>query len=215
MTTETIVANHDPKIDFKEVTFNFRKVKDADTGVETKREAVTLRLPIPSVEGIIDILQTGGKSLEQLQAAVEGVITDYVKQLLADDPKLTSENFPLSEVSWDLIANLPETERKGRGISKEVWEDFVKSYIENMPAIIGKPVEVVKKQASILSQKFQPLKNHEKRAELLPKFVEVLALYANNAKDAEQFTAPIEFLIQKAESLMQANSTDLADNLGF
>ncbi len=211
-----IVANHDPLVDSKEFTFNFRKVKNEETGVESKRDSVTARIKIPSVEGIVKILTEGGKGLELLQAAVEGVLTDYAKQLLADDPSLTTANFPVDLVDWDKIANLPETERKGRGIAKEVWEDFIKSYIESMPAIIGKPVEVVKKQASILAQKFQPLKNHEKKNELLPKFIEMLSLYTNGAPDAEQFTAPIEFLVKKAEEFMNAdNSANLADNLGF
>jgi hypothetical protein len=214
--TGTIVANHNPLVDTKELTFNFRKVKNEETGVESKRESVTARIAIPSVEGIIKILENGGKGLELLLSAVEATITDYAKQRLADDPTLTSANFPAAEVLWDVIANLPETERKGRGIAKEVWEDFVKSYIEIMPSVIGKPVEVVKKQASILAQKFQPLKNHEKKNDLLPKFIEMLTLYANNAPDAEQFTAPIEFLVKKAEEFMNAdNSANLADNLGF
>lgn len=212
----TITANHNPLIDYRDATFNFRKVKNEETGVESKRDSVSVKLAIPSVEGIVKILQEGGKGLELLQSAVENTIMDYARQQLADDPKLTSENFPADLITWDAIANLPESERKGRGIAKEVWEDFIKSYIENMPAIIGKPVEVVKKQASILAQKFQPLKNHEKKNELLPKFVEMLTLYVSGAPDAEQFSAPIEFLIKKAEQFMEAdNSGDLADNLGF
>ena len=65
----TINANHDPKVDVKEITFNFRKTKDAETGVETKREAVVARLAIPSVEGIVAILEAGGKGLELLLSA--------------------------------------------------------------------------------------------------------------------------------------------------
>jgi hypothetical protein len=168
------------------------------------------------VEGIIEILKAGGKGLELLQSAVENVVVDYARQRLADNISITSDNFPSSEITWDAIANLPETERKGRGIPKEVWEDFIKSYIDVMPSVISKPLEVVKKQASILAQKFQPLKMHEKKNELLPKFIEMLATYANNAPDAEQFIAPVEFLIRKAEEFMVAdNSADLADNLGF
>jgi hypothetical protein len=214
--TPAIVANHNPLVDTKEFTFNFRKVKNEETGIESKRDSVTARLAVPSVEGIIKILEEGGKPLELLLSLVESGVTDYAKQRLADDPSLTSENFPVGEVTFEAIANLPETERKGRGIAKEVWEDFIKSYIETMPAVIGKPVEVVKKQASILAQKFQPLKNHEKKNELLPKFVEMLALYANGAPDAEQFTAPVEFLVRKAQEFMAADtSANLADNLGF
>ena len=211
-----ITANHDPKIDVKETTFNFRKSKDPETGVETKRESVVGRILVPSVEGVIAILQEGGKGLELLMQSVESTLVEYAKQVISDDTSITSDNFPTDKITWDVLANLPDTDRRGRGIPKEVWEDFVASYIEHMPAIIGKPVEVVKKQASILAQKFQPLRTHEKKNDLLPKFIEMLSLYANNVSDAEQFSAPIEFLVKKADQYMnQEAATDLADNLGF
>lgn len=211
-----IHANHDPKVDVKETTFTFRKTKDEETGVESKRPNVIAKLQIPSVEGIIAILQEGGKGLELLQSAVEDVVTSYAKQVLADDPSITSDNFPSHLVTFQAIADLPDTDRRGRGIPKEVWEDFIKSYIEAMPAIIGKPVDVVKKQAAILAQKFQPLKNHEKKNDLLPKFIEMLALYVSNAQDADQYSAPVEFLMKKAEQFMNADNTaNLEEALGF
>lgn len=211
-----IVANHNPLVDVKEVTFNFRKQTDPETKVETKRDSIIGRIEVPSVEGIVAILQEGGKGLELLLQSVESTLVDYAKQVVGDDSSINSANFPSDKITWDILANLPDTDRRGRGIPKETWEDFIASYIEHMPAIIGKPVEVVKKQASILAQKFQPLRAHEKKNELLPKFVEMLSLYTNNVGDAEQFSAPIEFLLKKAEQFMnQDAATDLADNLGF
>lgn len=215
-TQPTISANHNPLVDVKEVTFNFRKTKDEATGIETKREAVVAKLQIPSVEGIVKILEQGGKPLELLQQAVATVVEDYAKSLLADDSSLTSENFPADTINWETIANLPDTDRRGRGISKELWEDFLKSYIETMPAVIGKPVDVVKKQASIMAAKFQPLRTHEKKNELLPKFIEMLTLYVSHAQDAEQYGACIEFLLKKADQFMNADtSANLEDALGF
>ena len=211
-----IQANHNPLIDNKEITFNFRKTKDEETGVESKRAAVTLNLGIPSVEGIVQILEAGGKQLDLLRSAVETVITDYVKSVLGDDTSLTSDNFPIDSVTWEAIANQPDSERRGRGIPKEVWEDFIKSYMQIMPGLLGKTEDVIKRQAVILAAKFQPLRNHEKKLELLPKFVEMLALYVSNAPDAEQFTGPVEFLLKKAEDMMKQDSAaDLAENLGF
>lgn len=213
---ERIVANHNPLVDMKEFTFNFRKTKDDETGVETKRNSVVAKLQIPSVEGIVKIIENGGKELELLQSAVESVIQDHAKSVLNDDGTLTSDNFPADSITWEAIANLPDADRRGRGIPKELWEDFLKSYIENMPAIIGKPVDVVKKQASIMAAKFQPLRTHEKKNELLPKFIEMLALYLGNVAEAEQFSAPIEFLMKKAEQFMSADtSANLEDALGF
>lgn len=211
-----ITANHNPLVDVKEFTFTFRKTKDEESGVETKRNSVVAKLQIPSIEGIVKILEEGGKGLELLQSAVESVIQDHAKSVLGDDGTLTTENFPSDTITWDAIANLPDADRRGRGIPKELWEDFLKSYIENMPAIIGKPVDVVKKQASILAAKFQPLRTHEKKNELLPKFIEMLSLYLSNVADAEQFQAPIEFLLKKADQFMNADtSANLEDALGF
>lgn len=214
--TNVIVANHNPLVELKETTFNFRKSKDEETGIESKRASVTVKIQVPSVEGIVAILQKGGKELELLQTAVASQLEDYVKSLLSDDGTLTTENFPADSITWEALANLPDTDRRGRGIPKEMWEDFIKSYIETMPAIIGKSVDVVKKQASILAAKFQPLRTHEKKNELLPKFIEMLTLYVANAQDAEQFGACIEFLLKKADQFMNADtSANLEDALGF
>lgn len=211
-----IVAKHNNLVDTKEVTFTFRKVKDADTGVVTKRENIIAKLDYPSIEGIVHILNEGGKGLELLQSAVESTINDYVKQCLGDDPSITTDNIVAANYLWDVIANLPDTERRGRGIPKEVWEGFIENYIETMPSVIGKSVDVVKKQAAILGQKFQPLKNHEKKNDLLPKFVEMLTLYCNTNPEAEQYSQVIEFLLKKAEEFMNSDkSADLAENLGF
>lgn len=214
--SESIQANYDPMVDTKEVTFTFRKTKDSETGVVTKRDNIVAKVHYPSIEGIIKMLNEGGKSLELLQSSVENTINEYIKQVLGDDPTITSDNFPTDKVTWDVIANLPDTERRGRGIPKETWEAFIEAYIEVMPGVIGKPVDVVKKQAAILGQKFQPLKNHEKKNELLPKFLEMLTLFTNTYPEADQYSGVIEFLIKKADEFMNVDkSADLAENLGF
>lgn len=211
-----IVAAHNPLVDLTDFNFGFRKQKNDETGVETKRPNVEFKLGIPSVEGIVDILTRGGKELELLQSAVRSTFEDYIKSLLSDDDTLTSENFPVDSVNWAAIANQPESERKGRGIAKEVWEDFIKSYLDVMPGLTGRTLEQVKRQASILAAKLNPLKNHEKKEDILPKFKEQLTLYVNNAQDAEQYAACVEFLLKKADTLLNADKdSNLASNLGF
>lgn len=214
--TQTITPAHNPLVDYQDFSFTFRKTKDEETGVETKRPNVEVKLPVPSIEGIVDILQKGGKPLELLQSAVASVISDYVKSMLNDDATLTSDNFPVDAINWEAIANQPESERRGRGIAKEIWEDFIKSYLSIMPGLTGRTVEQVKRQAAILAAKLNPLKNHEKKDEILPKFKEQLSLYLNQAPDAEQFAPCVEFLLQKADNLLNADKdSNLASNLGF
>lgn len=215
-TRQEIVANHDPLVDYKDISFGFRRTKDPETGVETKRDNVDVRVAIPSIEGIVKILEDGGAELELLQSAVESTIYDYCRSVLNDDPKITSDNFPLEKVTWTAIANLPSTDKRGRGIAKEVWEGFLESYIAYMPAAIDKDEDVVKKQASHLANRFQVLKTHERKNELLPKFIEMITIYTNVAPDADEYSSCVEFLVNKAEEYMQADvSADLADNLGF
>lgn len=211
-----IVAAHNPLVDTTDFNFGFRKQKNDETGVETKRPNVELKIGIPSVEGIVDILTRGGKELELLQSAVRDTFDAYIKSILSDDESLNSDNFPVDQVTWAAIANQPESERKGRGIAKEIWEDFIKSYLENMPGLTGRTLDQVKRQASILAAKLNPLKNHEKKEDILPKFKEQLTIYLNNAPDAEAYAGCVEFLLKKADVLMTAEKeSNLEANLGF
>jgi hypothetical protein len=212
-----ITANVDKLHDIKELKFGFRTQKDADTGVETKRATVEVKLPVLSIEGIIDVLQRGeAKEIELLNQAIENTYTDFIKSKLAEDPTLTSDNFPYAEVTWQAIANQPESERRGRGIQKEVWEDFFKDYIAVMPGLTGKDVKFVEKQAAVLAQKLQQLKSHEDKNQILPKFKDQLTIYLGGSKNAEQFAECVDFLMKKADTLMASEtSADLAKNLGF
>lgn len=215
--TPAIVLSRDPRFDLKDMKFSFRTVKDAETGVETKRPTVEVKLPVLSYEGIGDILMGSDvKAQELLLQAVESVYADYIKSLLAEDPTLTSDNFPFDKTTWESIANQPDAERRGRGIAKEIWEDFFKDYVAIMPSLTGKEAKFIEKQAAVLAQKLNPLKNHEKKAELLPKFKDQLTVYLNGAKNAETYVECVEFLMKKADALLNSDSeSNLAANLGF
>lgn len=211
-----INVNADKLHDVKEMKFGFRTIKDSETGVETKRPTVEVKLPVLSFEGLVAVLQAGGKGLELVMQSIENTYSEFVKDLLANDPTITSENFPYAKVTWDEIANQPESERRGRGIAKEIWEDFIKDYVAVMPGLTGKEVKHVEKQAAIMAQKLNPLKNHEDKAVLLPKFKDMLTVYLNGSPKAEQFAECVDFLMKKADTLLTVeNSADLASNLGF
>ena len=211
-----IVANFDKMVDFKEMKFGFRTIKDAETGVETKRETIEVKIPVPSIEGMIAIFEAGGKSLDLLQQAVQEVIASAIKDRLGDDSSITSVNFPYADFTWEAIANQPESERKGRGISKEVWEDFIKDYIVVMPGLTGKEQKFIEKQAAILAQKLQPLKNHENKDKMLPKFKELLTVYVSGSASAEQFIECVEFINKKIDTFLNSEKdSNLESNLGF
>ena len=206
-----ITANFDKTVDAKEYKFHFKTLKDKESGIETKRPTVELTLPVPSVEGIIAILEAGGKQLELLQAAVADIVVAQARSILNDSEALTgNDNFPLAQVSWEAIANMPEAEKRGRGIPKELWDEFVADYISVMPSVTGKSTEQVSLAAKLFLNKFQQVKTNKP---VVQKLREQLSIYMNNSKQAESYIDCIKFLDDKAEALLQADETALLDNL--
>jgi hypothetical protein len=223
-----------------DMKFGFRTVKDEKSGVETKRDTVEVKLPVLNFDGVVRILQeyanaknaadadpenelakaafiSAKKSYDLLMGAVQGVYESAIKDYLGDNPGIKSENFPYDQFTWEAIANQPESERRGRGIAKEVWEDFIKSYIAVMPGLTGKKTENIEKQAAILAQKLNPLRNHEDKEKILPNFKNALTVYMNGAgADAEQFAPCVQFLLEKADKILNADkNANLLENLGF
>jgi len=205
-----VQANFDNKVDSKECKFHFKKVTDKDSGIETKRPTVELNLPVPSVEGIIAILEAGGKQLELLQSAVADVVIAQARSILNDSESMSADNFPFAQVAWEFIANMPEAEKRGRGIPKELWEEFVTDYVAVMPAVTGKSTEQVTLAAKLFINKFQQVKTNKP---VVQKLREQLSIYANNSKQAENFVDCIKFLDDKAEALLEADETALLANL--
>lgn len=201
---DSVQANYNKFLDEKDVKFSFRSVKDNDTGLESKRATIEQKIPVPSVEGIIRILENGGKGLELLLEACSDIIVTRARELLSDDEKLTE--VPVDQLDWEVIANLPKAERKGRGISKEIWEEFSKDYVTVMPSVTGKTAEQVGNAAKILLNKFQAVKSNKKVVELLKG---QLALYLNSSPNAEAYAECVEFLMNKADTLLQADEAAL------
>lgn len=205
-----ITANFDNTVDVKEYKFHFKTQKDKDSGIETKRPTVELKLPIPSVEGIINILQAGGKQLELLQAAVSDIVIAQARSILNENEQMIADNFPVEQCTWEFISNMPEAEKRGRGIPKEMWEEFAADYIEVMPSVTGKTSDQVALAAKLFLNKFQQVKTNKP---VVGKLREQLAIYANNSKQAENYADCIKFLDEKAEALLQADETALLANL--
>lgn len=205
-----IKANFDNKVDLTEVKFHFRKVKDETTGEETKRPTVTVPLPLPSFEGIVDILQTGGKGLDLLKEAVANIVVDRARELINEKEDINEDNFPYDQVKWETIANLPKAERRGGGISKETWEDFAKDYIAVMPGVTGKTENSVMLATKVYLNKFQQVKLDKKVLNLLKG---QLAIYLNHTPRAEEFADCVEFLDKKAQQFLDMDSSNMLEAL--
>jgi hypothetical protein len=197
--------NFDNTVDIKPFKFSFRKDNLGNT-----RPAVEVNLPMPSVEGIAKIFNDGGKGLDTLVAIVSNAITDHVRGILSDDDAITSANFPYDQATWEAFVNVPEAEKRGRGIAKEVWTSFGEDYIAQMPALTGKKQEFVDLAAKLLLNKFQTVKTNKP---VIEKLKAQLAIYLNGSPNAEQFVECVKFLDEKADLLLKLDESALLENL--
>ena len=207
---QEVQANFDNKVDKVAVKFNFRKVKDEATGLESKRPSVELELPLLSVEGIVAAFQAGGKQLDLIVEAVRDVQIASARELVNDKEDITAENFPYAELAWEAIANLPKAERRGGGIPKETWEEFAKDYIAVMPTATGKSIDQITNASKILLNKFQAVKTNKSVLKLLK---EQLGIYVNTSPSAEQYQDCVSFLVEKAETFLNLDEAALLANL--
>lgn len=207
---ESIKVNYDFSVTTKPVSFNFKKSKDKVTGIETIREAVQLAIPYPSMDGIVNILEKGGKGLELLVEAIENVVNAASRDLLYDDVTLNAATFPVDKVSWEFIANLPKAQRRGGGIPKETWEGFAQDYMEVMPEITGKTVEQIGNAAKILVSKLTQVRTNEPVLTLL---VAQLAVYTENSPNIGEYEDCVAFLVNKAETFLNVSPEELLANL--
>lgn len=204
-----IKANYSFDVNVKPVIFRFKTSKD-ENGIETKRDPIELPIPYPTVQGVVEILEKGGKGLELLLDVVEKEITQTARSIISEDQTLNATNLPVEKLSWEAIANMPKAERSGGGIAKEVWEDFASDYIKVMPEAQGKNIEQVTRAAKILQGKLSSVKTNKP---VLRTMVEFLTVYVNSSSRADEFVSCVEFLINKADSLLNVTPEELLANL--
>jgi hypothetical protein len=205
-----IKVNYDFDVVVKPTDFNFKKSKDKETGIETVRKTVQLAIPYPSVQGILDILEKGGKSLELLIESMESVVNDQARSLLYEDTELNAANFPVDKLAWEFIANMPKAQRRGGGIPKDTWEAFVQDYCEVMPAVTGKTPEQVANASKLFMGKLQGAKTNEP---VLKYLVEQLAIYSESSPNLADYVECVEFLLAKADTFLNISDEDLLANL--
>lgn len=201
-----------------ESSINFRtvktEVKDQETGEvtkqETKRESIKLHIPVPSWEAVIAMIEAGlaenasevaKNNLQLISDSLFNTVYEVAVSLAKENTSLTSANFPMNELDWEAIANAPEAERKSRGISKEEWADFAEDYLASMPQITGKDEERIKRAVAMFINKFGPIKSDKKSVAVLR---DQLVVYAEQAPQASNYFKVVEFLLKKADALIEA-----------
>ncbi len=207
-----IVANVNRNIQYMNTKFHFKKTLIEETGEEYKRPTLEFeQFPVPSVDGIIHILESGDeKQIALLTEAVASVVLSRAREIINDNENITVNNFPFDELLWEKIAYLPPAERRGGGISKETWEEFGKDYMAVMPGITGKPLKNITNGAKILVNKLNAIKTDKKVVKYM---LDQVGLYLQSAPNAETYSDCVQFLLQKGEKLLNADSDDLLANL--
>lgn len=212
---EQIKKNYNSSVEVKSVTFHFKKQKDKKTGLESKRESLILPIPVPNVEGLLEVQKAGGNQLDLLLSAMEDTIIAQARAIINDDDecKLTAENFPVENLSWEYIANLPPTTRKGGGIPVETWEEFAADYMEVMPEATGRTLEQVEKAADIIKRKFATIKNHPDKEKIITFILEQLAVYVEATPNFEDYEDCVAHLNKRADVLLKDEPADLMSAL--
>ena len=201
---ENILAGFDNTVETKPAIFRFKKDK-----LGTKRPNVEISLPVPSVEGLANILMKGStpegkKSLELLLDCVFDQVRSVAAGIVADKEDINAENFPYASVLWDAIANMPKADRR-TGPDQAVWEAFAKDYIAIMPGLTGKSVEAVTNATLVYLKKWSMVKTNKK---VIGQLKEQLALYANNSKEAENFEEILTLLVEKADAYLKSDDVE-------
>lgn len=201
----------------KPYKFSFKTVilKD-ESGAEigkSKRPTVELTLPIPTIHGAVAALEAGGNQAALLLEAMESIVTRRARELVDENENISQENFPFDQITWESIANLPPSEKKGRGIPKEVWDDFSADYIAVMPTLTGKTANQVTRAAEILVDRFNKIRGSKDYKKIVRVLLDQLAIYINNAPNAEQYVDCVSFLTEKGKKILEAEEVSLLEAL--
>lgn len=190
-----------------EMSFFFRKDKETDT----KRDTVKLYLPFLTVDGVVAILEAGdSKQIQLLLDQLNQAVVAQARVQVNDKEDITQDTLDLTKLSWEAIANLPQAERRGGGIAKEIWEEFFKDYATVMSEKGGKNEEQIGLHTSILQKKFGTIRANKKALNAFKTFLDT---YASFTTELETFQDCVEFLQNKADTFLTMDDAALLENL--
>lgn len=212
MTAETqtlaspIQANFNKLVDMMDASFRFKKDK-----MGNQRQKVEGKIPVPSVEGLIAIIEAGGKQLELLRDCTYDLVRGVVGEAVGSDENIKSlEQMDMAKFSWEAIANMPKEDRRSSTIPEEVWKAFAEDYINVMPGVTGKSKEAVTNATQVYLRKFQPWKSDKKLLGLLK---QQLSIYMEQPS-AEQFVEILDVLVRRVDTYLAADDlATIASNL--
>ena len=157
-------------------------------------------------------VQVPSNEAELIADAIYAVIQTQIRDMVNADEKASQDNFKWNEATFEYIANMPASARRGAGIPKEQWEEFAKNYVEVMPAVTSKTAEQCTQAAQVFVRKFRDAAGNLPVVEKLQGY---LAMYVEApGNKAEEFQDIIEFLVKKSTDMLAAKDKIAAlDNI--
>jgi len=209
------------KSEAKDTEYHFKKEKIRNSegeviGEGKKLPSVKFPLPVPNPEGVLEIIQAGGKELQLLMDAVEEIVynagRDLINDLRAKNPEkeIDVSLIDLGKLAWSIIANIPRAERRGLGLSDEDWDSFAGDYRAIMPKTTGKDVDRIEKHIQLFKKKFYPCRNDKKALGVL---ADMLSLWGAHTSTMEDNKEVYEYLKGRVDTLLAEEEKILAEAL--
>lgn len=196
----SIVVNQDSSVRNEEFVFRFKKDK-----LGNKRPDLKIVNPVITAEGIVKILETGGKGLELLLDSANDTYRSAIASWVSEtaEADATQEKFPLDKFTWDAIANQDKKDRRTVQISDETWTGFSSDYLEVMKRVQPNRTEEQHKAAiQVYLLKFVPFKSDKK---ILKNLQNALTIYIENTQNGEEYSDILELLTRRLENYLAAD----------
>ena len=183
------------------------KVEKDGVVIGYKRKAITLPLYRPKLAELLKLLGDGEtEEAKFLLYLVEDAVYQGAYKLLAADPSLTAENFPLEQLTFAALAAVPR-EPKTRGIDKELLAAFCADYQQAMPAITGKTESQCKLAADCFADKLVKARQQPDALRVLQTLLDTYVAKAPNAND---YSIICMYFSKKLQEYLDAGVTNLA-----
>jgi len=194
-----IVVKTNPNVQTFETKFRFNK-----DSFGNRRDAVEFKsVPAPSAQGIVAILEAGGKGLDLLIDNCKDTVRAALQAWVNETPDASEETVDWNKFSWDAIANQSKAERAT--IDEDTWKAFAADYIQVMPGVTGKALQTVTNATIVYLKKFSIIKTDK---ESLNKLKDQLALYMEHSPNAEKFVSILELLDSKLKTYLMEDTVE-------
>ncbi len=191
-------------------SFKSRKATDAAGNqiVIPAAPAIEMVLPVPTLAGLIEILNQGGAGASLLQEVAADAVFDFVKSNLIGTDGFNTTDYDPAKLSWEAIASAPREDGR-RGISKERWAEFKEDYCAVMAQVSGASAVQIENAAKFFVAKLAPVKSHKQR---LQRLGDLLGVYLQNSANAD--VQICEFLAARIAEYLAMEDAPVEDVLG-